>query len=226
MLRNGLISAAGGVGNLSITNLAQTDTAQSASKQTTYTFSAVDIGTSDPNRIVVVCIAALLPNNVRFSSATIASGATSIDANALNDGASVEAISTIVSRNVSSGTTADVGVTFTSTATFCGIIVYSFVSPNGAANVVDTYAESGSSTGLQNVSDTITTVDGGAVIGCRVNNNTSTSWTGLSEDVEIDLRTDEWFSGASASTTSTSLAWTSNATATIWAMPIVAYGPA
>ena len=217
----------GSSGVTKIKNLAQTATAQSATGLTTYTFSNVNIGTANTKRIVVVCIAGFAPNTVRFSSVSIGGTAANVDANALQDGATSEGIAVIASRNVPSGSTANIVVTFTSNASFCGIIVYSFVSPNGQANVVGTYAESGLTTGLTNVSGTITTVKGGAIIGCRINNNDSTTWVGLSENVEIDLRTTEWFSGASALSTSTSLSWQSNvsASSTFWALPIVSYSP-
>ena len=209
-----------------ITDLAQTATAQSSSSTTTYTFSSVNIGTANSNRIVVVCASFFGGNTTRFSSITIGGNTASLDKVQLLDGATVDAQTAIASHNLASGTTATIVLNLSgSAASFAGIIVYSFVSPNGQANVVDTYGDSDVSGG--NVSDTTTTVDGGVIIGTRINSNETSTWTGITENVEIDLRTNEWFSGASAYTSSPSVSWSSanSGGGSFFTISVVSYGP-
>jgi hypothetical protein len=90
--------------------------------QTTYTFTAVDIGTQSADRLVVIGTTSTETGvNRTFSSATIDGSAATVNAAV----AAASFIPTaIFSRNVTSGTTTDITITYSGGVTNCAIKIY------------------------------------------------------------------------------------------------------
>lgn len=200
------LKAASKQANISSLTYVSNNSTDRASSSTAFTYTAQNIGTANSNRIVIVGVGLFNAGSAVASISSLTVGgntATSIVDNLFNFSATRVAIYAIA---VSSGSTADIVVNLSGNATTCGIGVYSMVSSSLTVTASNT-ASAGIVTGTS-VSTNITTNLDAAVVGFLYGvNNGATTWTGLTEDFDIDTRSTENFSGAKLypSTTSGSL---------------------
>lgn len=156
--------------------IALTDSATDDDNLDTYTFADRAIGTASSTRLVVVGVVAVNNAGIDISGVTIGGSAGTLVAK----DASGETVSGLYQRVVTSGTTAEIVVTASTTGQACGIAVWA-IDDYSSSTATDTDANNGADpmTDLLNVSA------GGvalAVAGCV--GGDSASWTGLSEDVD------------------------------------------
>ncbi len=159
------------------------------------TFTGVSIGAADANRTVIVCIAACLPGaggtNDTFSSVTI--GGISATKRVVATGGDFLKLA-IYTATVTSGTTADIVVTFTENHDDCVVFVYRGV---GLSTFTPTATASGSNNANPRNAN-LTTPAGGSVVGIHialnVNQSASDPFTGISRSAFQDIRSNEFAS--------------------------------
>lgn len=136
----------------------------STSDTNAYTFSTCDIGAASGTRLVAVVALARDTNPVALSSATI--GGSAADIRVSSSTSAGRAGAAIFARLVTTGTTADIVVTWDEAVTNCVIYVFRIV---GYASAVpsDTFVNS-TAVGSTSRVYSIDTVSGGAVIGGQV----------------------------------------------------------
>lgn len=156
----------------------------SSANQTTYTFSGVNIGTADQYRFVVVCVRGWSGSTATrtVSSLTIAGTTATSLVNPSNQYAGA-----IYGLTVTSGTTADIVVTFSSSMNNAGIFVYT-VNNLQSTTAIDT---SDISVTNATASDTLTTKQDGIIIAHMMCGPVASfsSWTNLTSNVTSDLET-------------------------------------
>lgn len=163
-----------------------TDTAQDATDQTTYTFSARSLGAADSARYIVVGVGAR-NEAVAISSVTIG-GVTASSIVSL-ESSPTRAIAALYGAAVPTGTTGDVVVTFASAGALnCCIALYRLLGYSTTA-----YATGTDNTIASNLlSTTIDIPSSGAAIGVRAEHTgsgsgPSTAWVGLATaDVAVN----------------------------------------
>lgn len=177
-------AAAGG-----LTALTYVTSASATNDASAYTFSGTSIGTASADRVVVVVIGSRANAARSLSSVTVGgNAATAIaTANATGGGAEIAAIYAIA---VAAGTTADIGVTFSSTMLRCGIGVYTLT---GTGSVTTAYGTATvTSNGTNPTDSTIDCPAGGSILAVNFSNSGATStttWTGLTERFDIQPET-------------------------------------
>lgn len=181
------------------TSLTYTDSAGSAGDLSTYTFSTKAIGTAASDRWVIVGVAARAGSKKVATSVTVG-GVSAILLATTNQG--FDDIS-FWAANVTTGTTGDVVVNFDGSMSRCGVLLWT---------IRHSRAPSVSSSSTYNNSDfgnVMTVQPGELALGLiYANYATGQSWTGLTEDAEVDLvEIGARFSGASASFTGYSTNW-------------------
>lgn len=180
-----LMAAAGGSAPVATTYLSNS---VSGSNLTTYTFSSVSLGTAD--KIVVGALGHSGNTGRTLSSVSVGgSGTTSLVQQTYEAGAqTIIASLWIVDRPASSG---DIVLTFSGGMTSAGIIVY------GVDNASSTANDTAVSTATP-LTDTIDCEAGGAIIGVAAFSkvSTTTTWTGITEDVDTVMETNEFITGA------------------------------
>ncbi len=144
----------------------------------TYTFTDVDIGEAAPDRLVVVCVTSTEAGvNRTVSSGTIAAAAATLVA-------AVSAASfiptAILSRNVATGTTADITVTFSGAVTNCGIKIYVLYGLRSLTPV--DAAETSATTGASRSISLATKADGIAIFACSKGNGGDTTFSSATRD--------------------------------------------
>jgi hypothetical protein len=149
---------------------------------TTYTFSSQSIGSASADRIVVVGIASRNTSaSTVINSVTIGGNTASIDVQDSNSTSNYN-ICGIASLLVTSGTTADIVVTFSGAQLRAGIAIYTVTGANETP-----YATNSDNSGGDPSLDLNVPANGGA-IGVAMSANTSLeSWTGITEDSSFFL---------------------------------------
>jgi hypothetical protein len=118
------------------------DNTFSASNLTTYGFTGRSIGPADSTRIVIVGVAARAGSTFNVSSVSIAGAAATLIARTIgNDDAAA-----IYARALASGTTADISVTFSTSAVRCGIGVWAMYNKSSTTPHASSTANNGSGT--------------------------------------------------------------------------------
>lgn len=166
-----------------------------AGSGTTITYSTVDIGAADANRIVVVCVGTELAGGGSASSATINYGDGAIAMSAGTLGSQGNIASRIFYLPCPTGTTADIAITFGASqgSTTHHIAVYRVLGGKFSTEsaVGDTDADPISSGAI-----TIPT-GGGCIAICAMAAETLRTWTGITEDVDEDAGTFSFSTGTS-----------------------------
>lgn len=180
-----------------------------------YTFSSQNIGTASADRYIIAAVNSRIAGTTANDVSGITIGGSAMDeivqAQGTGDGNSC--FGAIFALNVTSGTTADVVVTWTTTMLRCGLALYSIT---GLAN---TTPHDTDSSVADNPSVNLNVPATGHVISCSGSgNNTATaSWTELTEDHDTTVESAMQMTSASKSYvgSQTGLAmgvtWTANA---------------
>lgn len=193
----------------STSDLLMTDSDVSAADAATYTFTGLDIGTADVDRLVIACLTFRASGTPTITSVTIGGIEATIDVDSRNTSNNLSAAS-IRHASVPLGTTADVVVTLSGNAVLMGVVVYTTTVYDGSAPTKTGTATRGDTAGTMqltlNTPDTgfqiavatsfggtnrkITTASakdgaiGVAVVNCA---NNAATWTGLVEDSEVTM---------------------------------------
>ena len=164
----------------------------STANASSYTFSGVDIGTATSNRLVVVCASGGSNTAGDITGISIGGNAANLIAKTtISD--SEDPATVMYGLLVTSGTSADIVVTFASTKNRCQISVYDVkVSSTTAVSTTTDNDNSNPATASVNVKY------GNSVIAITSGNNSTTvSWSGLSEDMDVALENNQTTSTAS-----------------------------
>ena len=199
MLRNGLISAAGGVGgaaNITAFDYVASDSQNRTLSSADFTFSAQSIGAADADRILVIGVAGFAFGSTIVNPTLTVGGVSAtrvIDRGTANSTLSL----TLFAVAYPTGTSADVVVAH-GDATTCGIGIYRMLSANGNITPDSTDIVS-DVTSPTTVSVSVSSGNqGSAIVGFSYAiNGINPSWTGVTKDFGFDTRSTEWFSGAS-----------------------------
>lgn len=208
MLRVNQLTGFGAGGSSPDLSYTVTSTNVNTTNLTTYTFTSQSIGSapaSGERRFIFVACGAIdegNSSNVDIVSALIGG----VAADAIYEGNSFNWIdAAIFYREVSSGTTADISVTWDVGCEGMAITVYRVISgPEGIEiGTVQTST-------AQSPSRTMTTGPGGVLIATwftryGLYSLGSHTWTNLTEDYEVDANSEDVFSSASALTTTSSV---------------------
>lgn len=164
-----------------------------ASNNSTYTFTATDVGSAEATRRVIVG-AHQYGGSVTLTSATIGGvSATEVTTDSANTAQTL-----LLIAHVPTGTTADVVLTWSGSTSGSAVSVW---TATGLSS--DTAVDSGRSA-TNPATDTISTVDGGFIIGVfTINGNgvlSTTTWSGVAEDFDVQLESNASISGGSATT--------------------------
>jgi hypothetical protein len=143
-----------------------TDLEQSTSTSNPLTFSGAQIGTADANRIVAVCIFYRGSNSASISGVNIGGSAATQVSGAKSSSTSVNCFTDIWYRAVSTGTTADVEITFSAAPARTAIEVYSIVTTTAAP----TSGQNNRADAATAVTKAITVPNGGVAIAFSTNN--------------------------------------------------------
>jgi hypothetical protein len=182
-------------------------TVTSTTDLTTYTFSAANLGTVLPGRVIIMGIHGRSVGGGAYSVSTV-----TVAGNSAVSQVSVSAANTTSLWTISDATnaTGDIVVTFSAGSARAGVSIWNMY---GSASTTAT-------TTATDTTDVYTgTVDipaGGAAFGIiRDESNTTTTWTNLTEDVDTTLET-QVYSAAHAdfSSAQTALALTADVAAT------------
>lgn len=211
ILAHGLRAAAGNTGggvNIAEFSYITSDSQDRPSSSAEFTFSSINIGAADDFRTVVVCVGGFRASAILgdITSVTIGGVSAVYLLTPFNGGAMLASIWAAV---VPTGTTATIVVNH-GNATTCGISVYRVVTqtsniPTVPASVLQFFNASGTVGDNRNTPTTTSPTTGSinaennsAVIALSYGINTiNPTWTGLTQDTEIDTRSNEWFSTAS-----------------------------
>jgi len=170
MLLKNKLQGAAGIGGI---EFEYQTTLNDTSITSSYTFSSVDIGDASSDRLVIVAASCTQIGSHTVSGVTIGGSAATIHVNP-----SATFFSAIASLVVSSGTTADIVVTTSTTAQRCAIAVWT-------AKGLDSTTPDGTGTASgSSPSTSLTTSVGGIGVGIIRHNNSSPSdvtWSGLTE---------------------------------------------
>lgn len=162
----------------------------STSDTANYSFAAEGIGTAAADRFVVVGFVARCATARSVSSVTIAGNATTQLVQV--DAGSSDMHAGLYGLLVTSGTTATIAVNFSGTCNRLGLGVWTI---NGLASQTpsDTMTDSGSDP----ATGTIDVQAGGCIIAIATTlANTTTTWTGVTEDYDAAVETSQSHSGA------------------------------
>lgn len=190
---------------------------------TTYTFTAAGIGTASSDRLVVVSASgnASSDPNSNVSSLTIGgNAATIVDQITTTGGGMVCALYYLL---VTSGTTADIAVTFGEGQSHAAIGVWA-ITGWGSQTPTDS-DKAQSSTGVSQSLSTVTIdSNGGAVFGYGDDVNAGTTWTNATEDYDDAVEAADQQSGAHTTTAGTPTVTADGATGNL-CMVGAAWGP-
>jgi hypothetical protein len=151
------------------------------STKSTYTFSAMDIGTAAADRYVLVVTASSGgSSDVAVSAATIG-GVSATNLYVVNSSPSKIGLAFLIA-NVTSGTTGDVVVTWDRSRNRCSAAAYRLDGLVTPLTAEDTALDQTSSSGSLTLD--VNTSDGGVMIGGVHHNGSSNAWTGATEDTD------------------------------------------
>lgn len=160
----------------------------------TYTFAAHAIGTAAADRLVIVCPAA---NGGSGTISSVTCGGVAMNA-VVTPIEQVNTVAGIYSLLVTTGTTADIVVTYASSRNRSAISVYTL-------NNLESTTAYHTATGSAADTDTAVSInyqDGGAVIGvAHVNGNRTATWTNLTENYDSVVESTSAHTSASKATT-------------------------
>lgn len=180
-------------------SLAYIGATQDTTDTNVYTFTGAGIGTASSGRHVVVCAGGDSGASRSVSGVTIG-GAAMTEVVKANQGNSAAGM---YIKQVAAGTTADIVVTFSGAMTRAEIVVYTITDPTSAT----AYDSASAVASANQASANINYVAGGAVIGfATLEENSSCSWTNLTERVDHTLETNTTVTSASKATTSAATA--------------------
>ena len=197
---------AGGIGEVADMTINFEDHAYIDSAATAFTFSDIDIGSTDAARSIILCAQTTYADGQRTDgvTCTIDGTAMTLAATAWASGGQNGAI---FYKAFPSETTADFIVTWSGAVAAMAITVYK-VTDLGA--VLDTGAESGGYLGSGDpFTDNVAVAAGGVAVAISGDNDGEAggllcSWTNLTEDVDQKIGGYHAYSGASAAISSTS----------------------
>lgn len=163
--------------------------ASSGTNQATYTFSNVPFGSPAATRTIIVAVAGRASTNRSISSVTVGSvTATEITQSSNTSGG--DSITGIYRADVPAGASGSVVVTFSGTMVRAGIAAYRMEA--GAAGAHAFTALNTSTAG------TIDVPAGGAALAVAFTNAVATAtWSGLTEDTDVQIESASSFSTAS-----------------------------
>ena len=189
--------------------------------QTAYTFSSHAIGTASATRQVIVSASG--SDMAGVAAITVGGVSASEDATAVQGSVRV---CSIWSATVTTGTAADIVVTFDDAGNRCGIGVWAIYD---AGSVSDTATDSNADGSA--LAGTIDCPANGVIIGAAFGNeNRTTTWAEITEDYDTGVEVDLEISGASDlfSTAQTNLAVTAtpSGATNFSVLAVVSYGPA
>jgi hypothetical protein len=155
-----------------------------------FTFNNISIGAEDPNRYVVLAIHMFTNGVSSISNVTVNGTSTTSVVSLVQNSRSFAQIRLLY---VPVGTTADVAVLVGAPSDTCGVGVYRLITNNPTP--FDTRSAAGTST--TRGTRTVSLGMGGRALGVKmVYNGGSSTWTGLDENYDVDMRTGEWASSA------------------------------
>jgi hypothetical protein len=161
--------------------------------QSSYTFSSQSFGAapgSGETRYIAVAFGGASTANRTISSVTI--GGVTATQVVKRDGITT-AVGIFIAA-VPTGTTGTVEIVFSSTMVGCGILVARIINP--ANHLGFATASAAHSSGVVNLSLNIP-VGGAAMAVTQARNGSTTTWSGLTEQIDSDLASNEFFTAAS-----------------------------
>lgn len=198
-----------------------TDSSVDAVDRSTYTFSAQALGVAAANRKIVVAIC--YSTTASITSVTIGGvTASQVVAATGTGGMKIE----LWQAAVPTGTTGDIVIVHPGTSDRDGIGVWAVYGAQSAAN------DTGSSTGVDPLADTLNIPAGGVAIGAAVNNDAGVdtyTWTNLTENYDEVVEDPADHSGASAAfaaaQTALSISVNESSASTAGALVMASWGP-
>ncbi len=176
MFSPSLLIAGGAVVDVTISYRTQSS---STSDLSTYTFSTLDIGTAGTRHVVVGVVSS--GTSPSISSVTVAG----VSATAMIELAESNLKIGLWIASVPTGTTGDVVVTHTSSMLRCGVIVWAVY------DITSTTPTATASDSAPALSQSLTINAGGVGIGLadgyQNGSTASWTWTGLTEDIDVDF---------------------------------------
>lgn len=149
--------------------------ATSSASQTSYTFAAQNIGDPATDRLVIVGASGYSTTSRTFTSITIGGTAATMHIRATTAISFPGGIGSLV---VPSGSTADIVITFSGSASTAAIVVYAAYRL-GSTTPVGTGQSSGTAPSIA-----LTTVAGGVAMSNIRSGTSNLNWVGLQEDVD------------------------------------------
>ncbi len=187
-------------------SLTYTDSAKNAADLDLYTFPSLSIGAEAPTRLIAVCLAWRTAGTSRqVTGVTVGGVSASLAVEAINEGGGNTSKSEIWVAAVPTGTTADVVVSLSGTIVRLGVALYRLegvasttpnvtqVSTDGDAtinltnpsHVIASLFIGEAPAGISTASDDVPA--GSLAISASIVGAGSTSWTGLSEDSDLEI---------------------------------------
>ncbi|MGE0604992.1 MAG: hypothetical protein AB7O46_14530, partial [Xanthobacteraceae bacterium] len=168
---------------------------QDTSNLSTYTFSSADLGTPASNRYIIVGAIGVGGSASAISSVTVGGvSAALVIAGTLQFASPIE----LWIASVPTGATGNIVVVFNSSESACGIGVWAAYLASPTA--IDT------GSGTTTFNDTLTSAAGGfAVAISMLNSAAGSTWTNITENYDNVVETSSQMSGASITTTGTSI---------------------
>lgn len=184
---------------VNITNVSYTaqNSIDRADSATAFTFNSINIGSENPNRVIVIGVCGFRSGATLGTAASVTVAGNSatqvISRNASND----SAVSlTLWAIALPTGTTATIVVSHGS-ATTCGITVYNVISKNKQITPTYTSSLAYNNNAPATISTSIqTTTNSGVVAQVFQINGIDPTWTGVTKTNSLDIRSQEWMSGA------------------------------
>lgn len=164
--------------------------ASSGTDQATYTFSGVPFGSPAATRTIIVAVAGRAGTNRSISSVTVGGVTATEITQSSNTSGGFDSITGIYRADVPAGASGSVVVTFSGTMVRAGIAAYRMEA--GAAGAHAFTALNTSTAG------TIDVPAGGAALAVAFTNAVATAtWSGLTEDTDVQIESASSFSTAS-----------------------------
>src|SRR5690606_31234827 len=161
-------------------SMTKVDERTNSADQTAYTFGDVSLGAAASDRYIAVAVGARAGNGGDFDAVTIG-GVSATQVVSVINGTTQNTTAGLFIAHVPDGTTGDVVVAFTSTRVRIAITVWRIVGTTGVAVSTDSLAG-----GSQTVSLDIP-AGGVACAASYTHANAAPSWTGLTQDTDLDV---------------------------------------
>lgn len=188
-------------------SIALTDSFTSATNAASYTGTGLSLGATASDRIIIVGVESRITGTSGdITSVTVAGNSATLIRKELNtqDGIATN-VTAVYAVALATGTTGDVVVTFPVTMLRCGFQVYRVVGTSGTT----AYATAANSVASGNASTTIDIPAGGVLLAIGINAaNTTVTWTGPTEDVDVVVEANTTLSSASGNYASAQTGYT------------------